>query len=128
MQEMFLCMKILSIITKLIHISCSKAQKSQWVIICEIGNVSNLSGSYCQICHFYSSLIYPFVVYWFKIQLDDSTSVIEWFVCTLKLHWKQVLLLYLNTKQNTSVCLSKYCCLSFQSSFTVTQVSMLQFI
>ena len=41
---------------------------------------------------------------------------------------EQVLLLYLDTKQNTSVCLSKYCCLSFQSSFTVTQVSMLQFI
>ena len=57
-------------------------------------------------------------------------TVIEWFF-VLKLHWKQVLLLYLNTKQNTFL-LSKYVVYLFQSSFinvhTVTQMSMLQFI
>ena len=53
---------------------------------------------------------------------------------TLYYHWKQVLLLYLNTKQNTCL-LVKICCLSFPSSFInvhtvtqVTQMSMLQFI
>ena len=91
--------------------------QSQWVIICEIGNVGNfgdLSGSFCHFCCFYSSLIYPFIV------LNVQDAVRSRHQCNrmvslytqIALETHQVLLLYLNTKQNTCL-LVEICCLSF---------------
>ena len=53
---MFLYMKILSVLMNVLVFRSTRASKSQWVIICEIGDVGNfgnLSGSFVT----FSSLI-----------------------------------------------------------------------
>ena len=70
----------------------TRAPKSQWVIICEIGDVGNfgnLSGSFVTFSSLICPFIYPFTVCFVQDTVRHCTSVTEWFVCTLKLHWSQ---------------------------------------